>query len=105
MVFHPILKCVLASLCAAYGIPLIANLIGFGAGGISGGSLAASGMSCAAKSAGGGIASGSIIAYLQSIGAIGFAKWKVGCFVLMGGATAFISTTFSSARIDSPRRV
>ncbi|KAK1934122.1 Interferon alpha-inducible protein 27-like protein 1 [Phytophthora citrophthora] len=62
-----------------------ANVIGFSATGITGGSTAASMMSTAAIANGGGVASGSAVAILQSVGAVGLAT-PIGLGLVAGGA-------------------
>lgn len=52
-------------------VPLIATSLGFGAAGIASGSIAASMMSSAAIANGGGVAAWSLVAGLQSVGAVG----------------------------------
>uniref|UniRef100_A0A6J0UV12 Interferon alpha-inducible protein 27-like protein 2A isoform X1 n=2 Tax=Pogona vitticeps TaxID=103695 RepID=A0A6J0UV12_9SAUR len=56
---------------AVVGIPLAAGVLGFTAGGIAAGSIAAKMMSAAAIANGGGVAAGGVVATLQSIGAAG----------------------------------
>nr|CAG4717365.1 unnamed protein product [Naegleria fowleri] len=53
------------------GIPALASLLGFKAGGIASGSIAAWWMSCSAVASGGSVAAGSSVAVMQSIGAVG----------------------------------
>jgi len=59
--------------------------IGFGAGGIVASSTAAGMMSTAAIASGGSVATGSIVATLQSIGAVGLATGPAGIAVVGGG--------------------
>ena len=59
-------------------VPLAANAVGFGAGGIAGGSWAAGIMSAEAIASGGGVAAGGFTATCQTIGAVGLAGTPVG---------------------------
>ncbi|XP_068513949.1 interferon alpha-inducible protein 27-like protein 1 [Anas acuta] len=54
-----------------FSIPAAVSVLGFKAGGIAAGSIAATMMSVAAKANNGGVAAGSLVAVLQSIGAAG----------------------------------
>ncbi|KAG2377397.1 hypothetical protein C9374_009308 [Naegleria lovaniensis] len=62
---------VVAGSTAYVGIPTLASLLGFGKAGIASCSLASSWMSAVAVANGGGVAAGSTVATLQSIGAAG----------------------------------
>ncbi|NWX06832.1 IFI27 protein, partial [Caloenas nicobarica] len=53
------------------GVPAVIGALGFTSAGITAGSLAAKMMSAAAIANGGGVAAGSTVAVLQSIGAAG----------------------------------
>jgi hypothetical protein len=59
-------------------VPLAANAVGFGAGGIAAGSWAAAIMSAEAIATGGGVAAGGFTATCQTIGAVGLAGTPVG---------------------------
>ncbi|KAJ7395677.1 hypothetical protein BTVI_152554 [Pitangus sulphuratus] len=61
-------RCHLQDRIALYGIPVGIAWLGFTAGGIAAGSIAAKMMSAAAIANGGGVAAGSTVAVLQSIG-------------------------------------
>uniref|UniRef100_H3GCU9 Uncharacterized protein n=1 Tax=Phytophthora ramorum TaxID=164328 RepID=H3GCU9_PHYRM len=63
----------------------VVNMIGFSASGIVSGSAAASMMSTAAAASGGGVVSGSAVAVMQSIGAVGLAT-PIGLGLVAGGA-------------------
>lgn len=65
-------------------LPLIVGAIGFTSTGIAGGSMAASMMSSAAIANGGGVATGSLVAICQSIGAAGLAATTKGIAVAAG---------------------
>ncbi|XP_064491554.1 uncharacterized protein LOC135402376 [Pseudopipra pipra] len=71
---------------ALFGIPACISALGFKAGGIAAGSIAAKMMSAAAIANGGGVAAGSTVAVLQSIGAAGFST----------GTTAVLTTGLGS---------
>nr|CCA17216.1 AlNc14C32G2914 [Albugo laibachii Nc14]CCA23691.1 AlNc14C203G8742 [Albugo laibachii Nc14] len=82
----------------AYGIPLAANLVGFGASGISAGSMAASSMSYVAQLTGGRIVSGSLISVMQSIGAIGLAGASIASLVAAGAAAGLTYGIFNAKK-------
>ena len=70
-------------------VPLIATSLGFGAAGIASGSIAASMMSSAAIANGGGVAAWSLVAALQSVGAVGvFSTTGAGTALLAAGGLA-----------------
>lgn len=60
--------CVFSTVGAAVLVPAALGLVGFTAGGITAGSMAAGMMSSAAIANGGGVAAGSLVAILQSVG-------------------------------------
>jgi hypothetical protein len=68
-------------------VPVI-QAVGFTASGIAAGSAAAGMMSSAATAAGGSIASGSAVATLQSIGALGVLPVEISVPVVLGAAVA-----------------
>uniref|UniRef100_A0A8B9V2X0 Uncharacterized protein n=1 Tax=Anas zonorhyncha TaxID=75864 RepID=A0A8B9V2X0_9AVES len=69
-----------------FSIPATVSVLGFKAGGIAAGSVAATMMSVAAKANNGGVAAGSTVAVLQSIGAAG----------LPGGAQVGLSSALGT---------
>ena len=70
---------------AAYvGVPMVVNALGFTAEGIVAGSTAAGMMSTAAVAEGGGVATGSTVAMLQSIGATGVLGVMAGPVIVAG---------------------
>ncbi|NXH68378.1 I27L1 protein, partial [Hydrobates tethys] len=76
---------------ALFGIPAGISALGFKATGIAAGSVAAKMMSAAAIANNGGVAAGSTVAVLQSIGAAGFSfATKIGLTSTLGplGAAA-----------------
>ncbi|XP_027755841.1 interferon alpha-inducible protein 27-like protein 2A [Empidonax traillii] len=78
---------------ALVGIPACIAGLGFTAGGIAAGSIAAKMMSAAAIANGGGVAAGSIVALLQSIGAAGFSlAAKIGLTTVLGSLGAVAVT-------------
>ncbi|XP_032058153.1 interferon alpha-inducible protein 27, mitochondrial isoform X1 [Aythya fuligula] len=74
---------------ALFGAPAIVSVLGFKAGGIAAGSIAAKMMSAAAIANNGGVAAGSTVAVLQSIGAAGLAAtakiWLSSALGTLGG--------------------
>ncbi|XP_051493937.1 uncharacterized protein LOC127393154 isoform X5 [Apus apus] len=64
-----------------FAIPAVVSAMGFTAGGIAAGTLAAKMMSATAIANGGGVAAGSTVAVLQSVGAAGLSRLvpKLGC--------------------------
>uniref|UniRef100_A0A7N5K2F8 Uncharacterized protein n=1 Tax=Ailuropoda melanoleuca TaxID=9646 RepID=A0A7N5K2F8_AILME len=56
---------------AVVGVPIAVHVLGFGSAGIVAGSIGAKMMSAAAIANGGGVAAGSVVATMQSIGAAG----------------------------------
>ncbi|XP_068924011.1 interferon alpha-inducible protein 27-like protein 2 [Petaurus breviceps papuanus] len=68
---------------AVTSVPAVLGVAGFTKAGIAGGSMAAKMMSAAAVANGGGVASGSLVAVLQSVGA--------------GGLSTMASTALGSA--------
>ncbi|XP_067656160.1 RNA ligase 1-like [Haliotis asinina] len=62
---------VVGAVALPVAIPVALSAVGFGAGGIVAGSLAARAMSVAAVANGGGVAAGSLVAVCQSVGAVG----------------------------------
>ncbi|XP_066495155.1 interferon alpha-inducible protein 27-like protein 2A [Tiliqua scincoides] len=71
---------------ACVGIPAVVAALGFTAGGIAAGSVAAKMMSASAIANGGGVAAGSIVAVLQSLGAAGLSAATK--FAMAAGAAA-----------------
>eukprot|EP00918_Siedleckia_nematoides_P068117 GHVU01148251.1.p1 GENE.GHVU01148251.1~~GHVU01148251.1.p1 ORF type:complete len:155 (-),score=17.89 GHVU01148251.1:197-661(-) len=59
---------------APFALPVAARAMGFGPAGIAANSLAARMMSAVAKASEGGVAKGSVVAVLQSIGAAGLGR-------------------------------
>uniref|UniRef100_A0A8D2PAY2 Uncharacterized protein n=1 Tax=Zosterops lateralis melanops TaxID=1220523 RepID=A0A8D2PAY2_ZOSLA len=57
---------------ALFGLPVAIGALGFTGAGITAGSIAAKMMSAAAIANGGGVAAGSTVAVLQSIGVLGW---------------------------------
>ncbi|KAL0583691.1 hypothetical protein ABG067_006367 [Albugo candida] len=82
----------------AYGLPLAANFVGFGVNGISAGSIAAGCMSYAAKKSGGRILSGSLVAVMQSFGAIGLPGASVAGLMTAGAALGLAYQRFDRAK-------
>ncbi|NWH83634.1 IFI27 protein, partial [Aegithalos caudatus] len=76
---------------ALIGLPVAIGALGFTEAGIAAGSIAAKMMSAAAIANGGGVATGSIVAVLQSIGAAGLSMAvKIGLTSALGSAGAAI---------------
>lgn len=78
------------------GIPMAIGALGFTSAGIAAGSVAAKMMSAAAIANGGGVAAGSSVAVLQSIGAAGCSlgtKIGLGTLGSAAGATLFKRNT------------
>ncbi|NWH83633.1 IFI27 protein, partial [Aegithalos caudatus] len=74
---------------ALIGLPVAIGALGFTEAGIAAGSIAAKMMSAAAIANGGGVATGSIVAVLQSIGAAGFSLGTtIGLTAALGSAGA-----------------
>ncbi|NXF85537.1 I27L1 protein, partial [Eubucco bourcierii] len=74
---------------ALFGIPACIAAAGFTSSGIVAGSIAAKMMSAAAIANGGGVAAGSTVAILQSVGAAGFsAATQVGLASTLGSVGA-----------------
>uniref|UniRef100_A0A8C3C044 Interferon alpha inducible protein 27 like 1 n=1 Tax=Cairina moschata TaxID=8855 RepID=A0A8C3C044_CAIMO len=74
-----------------FGTPAIVSALGFKAGGIAAGSIAAKMMSAAAIANNGGVAAGSIVAVLQSIGAAGLsAGAKIGLSSTLGWLSGIV---------------
>nr|XP_038023345.1 interferon alpha-inducible protein 27-like protein 2A [Anas platyrhynchos]XP_038023346.1 interferon alpha-inducible protein 27-like protein 2A [Anas platyrhynchos] len=70
---------------ALFGVPAVVSVLGFKAGGIAAGSIAAKMMSAAAIANNGGVAAGSTVAVLQSVGAAGLsAGAKIGLSSALG---------------------
>jgi hypothetical protein len=87
------------SAAATVAVPVAVSAVGFGSTGIAGGSYAAVWMSSVAIANGGGVASGSTVAVLQSIGAAGLGT--LGLPVMIGGAAvgaAAVGTTYAVYR-------
>ncbi|XP_034793948.1 interferon alpha-inducible protein 27, mitochondrial isoform X2 [Pan paniscus] len=73
---------VLPLVVAMAAVPMVLSAMGFTAAGITSSSIAAKMMSAAAIANGGGVASGSLVATLQSLGATGLSgltKFILGC--------------------------
>ncbi|XP_041452631.1 interferon alpha-inducible protein 27-like protein 2A [Lytechinus variegatus] len=79
---------------AMFALPAALGLGGFTASGISAGSSAAGMMSSAAIASGGGVASGSIVAVCQSIGAAGVSSVTTAVAGAVGGVAAAIVRAF-----------
>ncbi|XP_051892601.1 interferon alpha-inducible protein 27-like protein 2A isoform X2 [Pristis pectinata] len=79
---------------AVIGTPVIVGLAGFTSTGITAGSIGAHLMSASAVLNGGGVASGGVVATLQSVGAAGFST--VGTTVLgtFGAVTGCLSKSY-----------
>uniref|UniRef100_A0A2I2Y8E1 Interferon alpha inducible protein 27 n=1 Tax=Gorilla gorilla gorilla TaxID=9595 RepID=A0A2I2Y8E1_GORGO len=77
---------VLPLVVAMAAVPMVLSAMGFTAAGIASSSIAAKMMSTAAIANGGGVASGSLVATLQSLGATG-----------LSGLTKFILGSIGSA--------
>ncbi|KAM9341148.1 interferon alpha-inducible protein 27-like protein 2A [Symphorus nematophorus] len=73
--------------------PALLAALGFTAGGITTGSIAAKLMSYFAISNGGGVAAGGLVAYLQSLGAAGLSWFSGG---IVGGAGASMGWLLSA---------
>ncbi|NWU12559.1 IFI27 protein, partial [Cephalopterus ornatus] len=74
---------------ALVAVPACIAGLGFTAGGIAAGSIAAKMMSAAAIANGGGVAAGSTVAVLQSVGAAGFSvAAKIGLMTGLGSLGA-----------------
>ncbi|XP_053382194.1 interferon alpha-inducible protein 27-like protein 2B [Mercenaria mercenaria] len=87
-----VLPCAALGVTAVIAAPFALGAIGFGAGGIVGGSWAAGMMSSAAIANGGGVVAGSVVAVLQSAGAAGVsAAANVGIFTAVTTATAGVA--------------
>lgn len=82
-------------------VPAIIGLAGFGAGGILAGSSAAAWMSSAAAAGGGAIASGSLIALCQSVGAAGLSAAGVANLGILGGAIGGGIATIYDRKTDA----
>ncbi|XP_010382832.1 interferon alpha-inducible protein 27, mitochondrial isoform X2 [Rhinopithecus roxellana] len=78
--------CVLPLVVAVGAVPMVLSAMGFTATGIASSSIAAKMMSAAAIANGGGVAPGSLVATLQSLGATG-----------LSGLTKFILGSTGSA--------
>ncbi|KAG7334473.1 hypothetical protein KOW79_002880 [Hemibagrus wyckioides] len=78
--------------------PAVLGLVGFGTAGISAGSIAASMMSSAAIANGGGVAAGSLVAVLQSVGAAGFSAATTAGVASTGGVIGGIVGWFSGRK-------
>ncbi|XP_044280614.1 interferon alpha-inducible protein 27-like protein 2A isoform X1 [Varanus komodoensis] len=77
-----------ATVCA---VPVLLGAVGFTSGGIAAASLAAKWMSASAIANGGGVAAGSLVAGLQSVGAAGLAVGtKVGITATAASAGAAV---------------
>ncbi|XP_003832860.2 interferon alpha-inducible protein 27, mitochondrial isoform X1 [Pan paniscus] len=73
---------VIGGVVAMAAVPMVLSAMGFTAAGITSSSIAAKMMSAAAIANGGGVASGSLVATLQSLGATGLSgltKFILGC--------------------------
>ncbi|XP_072211627.1 interferon alpha-inducible protein 27, mitochondrial-like [Excalfactoria chinensis] len=78
---------------AVAGVPLVVWSLGFTAAGITAGSVAAKMMSAAAIANGGGVAAGSTVAVLQSVGAAGLSIGaKLGLASVFGPVGAVIGS-------------
>ncbi|XP_061216581.1 interferon alpha-inducible protein 27-like protein 2A [Neopsephotus bourkii] len=81
------------------GIPLAVGALGFTPAGIAAGSIAAKMMSAAAIANGGGVAAGSTVAVLQSIGAAGLPlAAKIGLTTTLGPLGAAVGAMFSKGK-------
>ncbi|XP_030320065.1 interferon alpha-inducible protein 27-like protein 2 isoform X2 [Calypte anna] len=78
----------------ALSIPAVVSAMGFTAGGILAGSLAAKMMSAAAIANGGGVPAGSIVALLQSIGAAGLSAGAQAALASLGPLGVAASSLF-----------
>ncbi|KAF7245914.1 Interferon alpha-inducible protein 27, mitochondrial [Varanus komodoensis] len=80
-----------ATVCA---VPVLLGAVGFTSGGIAAASLAAKWMSASAIANGGGVAAGSLVAGLQSVGAAGLAVGtKVGITATAASAGAAVGNS------------
>ncbi|NXK26975.1 IF27A protein, partial [Arenaria interpres] len=75
---------------ALVGIPVAIGAMGFTATGIAAGSVAAKMMSAAAIANGGGVAAGSAVAVLQSVGAAGVPTAVQAALTAVGAATGAV---------------
>uniref|UniRef100_A0A8B9R1S0 Interferon alpha-inducible protein 27, mitochondrial n=1 Tax=Anas platyrhynchos TaxID=8839 RepID=A0A8B9R1S0_ANAPL len=79
---------------ALFGVPAAVSALGFKAGGIAAGSMAAKMMSVAAIANNGGVAAGSTVAVLQSVGAAGLsAGAKIGLSSALGTLGGIVGAT------------
>jgi len=77
---------IVSAVAAPFAVMGIIGAMGFGAGGIVGGSMAAGMMSVEAIAAGGGVVAGGAVATLQSIGAVGLGVAYTSAAVAAGAA-------------------
>ena len=77
---------IVSAVAAPFAVMGIIGAMGFGAGGIVGGSMAAGMMSAEAIAAGGGVIAGGAVATLQSIGAVGLGVAYTSAAVAAGAA-------------------
>jgi hypothetical protein len=86
----------LCAIAAPFAVVGLVGAMGFGTGGIVGGSMAAGMMSAEAIAAGGGVVAGGTVATLQSIGAAGLGMMgmtaSMGTGVVVGGLTSTAAT-------------
>ena len=92
---------------AVGSVPVVLSAVGFTSAGIAASSLAAKMMSAAAIANGGGVAAGSLVATLQSVGAAGL---SMSSNILLGfagsslgGWFAYSKTSSSSPPPDGPK--
>ncbi|XP_030286500.1 interferon alpha-inducible protein 27-like protein 2A [Sparus aurata] len=78
------------ALGALVGVPAALAAVGFTSAGIAPGSWAAGWMGYAAVANGGGVAAGSLFAFLQSIGAAGVSAATTAAVSAIGAATAVV---------------
>ena len=74
------MEAIVGAVVAVVAAPILLKLLGFRAAGIAAGSIGAFMMSIFASLGGGGVAAGSLVATLQSVGAAGLGA--VGSFVV-----------------------
>jgi hypothetical protein len=86
----------LCAIAAPFAVVGLVGAMGFGTGGIVGGSMAAGMMSAEAIAAGGGVVAGGTVATLQSIGAAGLGMMgmtaSMGTGAVVGGLTSTAAT-------------
>ncbi|XP_052554635.1 interferon alpha-inducible protein 27-like protein 2 [Tympanuchus pallidicinctus] len=92
-IIHALVGCGVATGAVLVAVPLTISSLGFTTAGITAGSIGAKMMSAAAIANGGGVAAGSIVAVLQSVGAAGLSIGvKLGLASVFGPLGALIGS-------------